>query len=230
MIEPRRMSREGRTPRAASDHRDGPLRHVRSLPRIALAMVLTACSSIPSAVTSPATSVDIHVPPLPPVTEGKHRWNLHDAESRIDIETGELLQTYRSNVPRFRGSIGGKPERLTIDFDLRSLVSETQVSTAIIQELYLETGQYPIAHLDVVLEGTTAKGTLELHGVRRNIRFPITVERGPSKVRVRTAFTLKRHDFAMVNRGGPDWIAHENIAIGFDLVAAPERVIVEEVN
>jgi polyisoprenoid-binding protein YceI len=229
MIEPRRMRREGRSPGAASDDRDPPLRHARSLPRIALLFFLTACHGLPQAVTSPIVST-VDVPALEPVTSTRHRWNVHDAESRIDIESGELWATFRSSVPRFRGFIGGKPERLTIDFDLRSLVSETRVSAAIIQEDYLEVDTYPVAHLDVVLRDASANGILELHGVRRNIRFPITIERTPGKVRIRSAFTLKRHDFGIVNLAGPDWMARENIAVGFDLVAAPERVTVEEID
>jgi hypothetical protein len=41
--------------------------------------------------------------------------------------------------------------------------------------------------------------------------------------------TLERHDFNIVNVAGWDSIARENVGIAFDLVAAPERVTVEEV-
>jgi polyisoprenoid-binding protein YceI len=229
MIESRCMRRECGSPRTASDDRDRPACHARSLPRIALVFLLTACSGLPQAVTSPMVPT-VDVAPPPPVIRDKHRWNIHDTESRIDVETGELMATFRSKVPRFRGFIGGKPERLTVEIDMRSLESESRVSTAIIQENYLEIDTHPMAHLDVVVEGNTASGTLELHGVRRHIRFPITVARSANKVRMRTAFTLKRHDFGIVNVGGWDWIARENIAVDLDLVAAPERVTVEELD
>jgi polyisoprenoid-binding protein YceI len=215
MIEPRRMRREGRTPGAASDDRDRPLPHARSLAWIGLALFATAstaCSSIP--------------------------------QSQIGIESGELMMSFRSTVPRFRGfitsnprclvaSLGGgrcaSPERAVVDVDLRSLHNDSRVVAAIIQEQYLEVDRYPIAHIDVSIAGGKARGTLELHGVRRAIEFPVIVDRSPSKVRIRSAFTLKRHDFGIVRVGGWDWIARENVAIDFDLVAAPERVSVEEV-
>lgn len=140
------------------------------------------------------------------------------------------MASFRSTVPRFRGFISRSGDRAVIDFDLRSLHNTSRVVAAIIQEQYLEVDRYPIAHCDVRLADGKARGILELHGVRRNIEFPVTVERSPKMVRVRSAFTLKRHDFGIVRIGGWDWIAHENVEIAFDLVAAPERVTAEEVD
>lgn len=139
------------------------------------------------------------------------------------------MASFHSTVPSFRGFVTSNPDRAIVDVDLRSLHNDSRVVAAIIQEQYLEVDRYPFAHIDVVIAGGTARGTLELHGVRRKIEFPITVDRSSDKVRIRTAFTIKRHDFGIVRIGGWDWIAHEDVAIDFDLVAAPERVTAEEI-
>jgi polyisoprenoid-binding protein YceI len=138
------------------------------------------------------------------------------------------MASFHSTIPRFRGYVTSNPDRAVIDIDLRSLHNGSRVVAAIIQEQYLEVDRYPMAHVDVFFADGRARGTLELHGVRRKIEFPVTVERSANKVRMRSAFTLKRHDFGIVRIGGWDWIAHENVAIDFDLVAAPERVTAEE--
>lgn len=184
-----------------------------------------------TAPITPATPTTISlVDAAPPTAAGRtQRWNIHDAESSVGVESAEAMATFRSRVRRFRGYVTSRPDRLIAEFDLRSLENPSRVVTAVIQEDYLETDTHPFARVDVVIDHDEANGTLELHGVRRSIRFPITIERSPARVRVRSAFTLKRHDFGIVKLSGMDWIAREEVAIAFDIVAAPERVSVEEI-
>lgn len=199
-----------------------------------LLLFLIACGGVPAAVTSPIapSAVSVNVAPLPEPDAPRRgqRWSFHDNESRLGITSGELMATFHSRVTRFRGFISSNPDRVTIDFDLHSLENGSSVVAEIIKYDYLEVDRYPTAHVDVVVANGIAKGVLELHGVRRNIEFPITFERAPGRVRARSAFTLRRHDFDIVKLSGWDWIARENVEIDVDLVAAPERVVVEELN
>jgi polyisoprenoid-binding protein YceI len=91
----------------------------------------------------------------------------------------------------------------------------------------LEVYKHPRVEFDgdsAVAEGNGYRvfGTLNFHGVSRQINFPVTVERKANHVRVRGEFSIKLSDYKL-KRPTLLWIpTAENLRIDLDVAAAEE--------
>ena len=69
-------------------------------------------------------------------------------------------------------------------------------------------------------DGYSVTGTLDLHGVTKNISFPATIEVSDDGVRAQAEFVIKRFDFGIVYPGKADDLIRDEVVIRLDLQAS----------
>lgn len=149
-----------------------------------------------------------------------------------DVITGEHRMTFE----RWVAIIDTTPSlSLRGEVDMTSLRASPDALASYARRKILEVDRYPRAVLSCALRpldvraGTYAvEGELELHGVRRPIRFVGSVERRGDDFRFRAELMMSRAAFDV--RVPPPWdaLVKDEIRVVIDAVASPERITVEE--
>ena len=93
---------------------------------------------------------------------------------------------------------------------------------------FFEVAQFPEARFEVTdfkkepEPKATISGNLTLHGVTKNITFPVTVTEGTDSVKVDAKFNINRKEFGTVYPGKPDDLIRNEVVIEFKLEATPD--------
>jgi polyisoprenoid-binding protein YceI len=151
----------------------------------------------------------------------------------VDIVTGNHTLVFHD----FRGSLvvedPGATGRLTLDVDLRTVTSTSELVTEIIRDELLEVYNHPRARLVAALQPgrepdeRVVQGNMLLHGVERGIRFVGTLRREGEGYRFTTAFDMSRSGFGIRRDPDLDWMINDDFRVQFDLLAKPEKTTVE---
>lgn len=138
------------------------------------------------------------------------RYELRDADLRVetDVSAGKA---YTLSFPSGRGTMtisASVPESssLSLDVDMASATSSWQVVADVAKERFLHTDQYPRA---TILSRSLARGPhglevwidFTLHGTKRTIIVPASVELSACRARFSFEFSFNRHDFGIVDSG-----------------------------
>jgi polyisoprenoid-binding protein YceI len=65
------------------------------------------------------------------------------------------------------------------------------------------------------------KGTLDMHGVKKDVTVPVKAEQSADGVRATSEFTINRHDWGVSYRGAADDLIRDNVLIKLDLMFPP---------
>lgn len=93
---------------------------------------------------------------------------------------------------------------------------------------FFDVEKFPQATFDVTgfkKDSPTAynvSGNFTLHGITKNISFPVTVSQTGDNVKIDAKFDIKRKDFGIVYPGKPDDLIRDEVVIEFKLEAKPE--------
>lgn len=151
----------------------------------------------------------------------------------VDIVTGNHTLVFHV----FRGSLvvedPAATGRLTLDVDLRTLTSSSDLVAGIIKDELLEVHDHPRARLVAAFQPgrepdeLTVQGNMLLHGVERGIRFIGTLRREGEGYRFSTVFDMSRSGFGIRRDPDLDWMINDDFRVQFDLLAKPEKATVE---
>jgi polyisoprenoid-binding protein YceI len=151
----------------------------------------------------------------------------------FDIATGGHTLVFRD----FRGSLAvgdsAATGKLTLNVDLRTLTTRSEMAEGIIKDELLEVYAHPRARLTAALgpgeetDERVVRGNMLLHGVERGISFVGTVRREGEGYRFSTVFHMSRSAFAIKRTPEMDWMIFDDFRVEFDLLATPEVVTVE---
>src|SRR6185295_16300778 len=91
---------------------------------------------------------------------------------------------------------------------------------------FFDVQKYPKAHFEstsITPGGSagathTITGLLDLHGVKKTIKFPATINVSPKEVRVKSEFALNRKEFGIAYPGAPDDLIRDDVLMKLDLV------------
>ena len=70
--------------------------------------------------------------------------------------------------------------------------------------------------------GYEVTGDLDLHGVKKSITFPATVQVSPDEITLKAEFFIKRFDFKIEYPGKADDLIRDEVVIRLDLIAKPK--------
>lgn len=122
---------------------------------------------------------------------------------------------------------GGAVRSAKVVIDVTSIFSDSEKLTKHLKDPdFFDVGTFPTATFDLtsVAEGGdgaathTVTGTLDLHGVQKEISFPATVTAGEGAATIAAEFLLNRKDFGMAYPGKPDDLIREEVLVKGELV------------
>jgi polyisoprenoid-binding protein YceI len=174
--------------------------------------------------------------PTPTAAAGAESLAIDTASSKIDWVASKVTKSHTGKFKQFNGTIelpGGKPEagKVTVEIDMASIESDTEKLTTHLKNAdFFDVAKYPKATFtstEVKPGGTggathTVTGVLDMHGVKKTISFPATVNVSDSEVGVKAEFSINRQDFKVAYAGAPDDLIRDDVLLKLD-VKAPRK-------
>ena len=157
-------------------------------------------------------------------------------KSSIDFVAAKVTRDHKGKFNNFDGAIeyaGGKPSSVSFDIDLTSVETDTEKLTAHLKTPdFFDVAKYPKATFTSTSlteapagspGGTTheLRGTLDLHGVKKEVTIPVKAEVTPDGVRTTSEFTINRHDWTIDYKGMADDLVKDNVLIKLNLLFPP---------
>ena len=156
-------------------------------------------------------------------------------KSKIDWTAGKITRDHVGSFKNFDGWIeyaGNTPTRLAFDIDLNSVEADDPKRTGHLKSPdFFDVAKNPKAtfvssSIEPATGGAagvthTVKGTLDLHGVKKEVTIPVKAAVNADGVRTTSEFTINRHDWGISYRGAADDLIKDNVLIKLDLAFPP---------
>jgi polyisoprenoid-binding protein YceI len=163
----------------------------------------------------------------------------------FDPATGSSLQFVGHKVTgkhdgkfeKWKGSatlVHGKIEggKVTVDVDMTSVkTDEGELDGHLKTKDFFDVEKFPTAKFEAteITAGgekgatDTLSGTLELHGVKKNIKFPATVTISDKEITAKSDFVINRQDFGIAYPGKADDLIKDEVELKLDLKAPRKK-------
>lgn len=154
--------------------------------------------------------------------------------SSIGFAGSKITRSHNGGFNSFTGEItlvDGRPEasRVTVEIDTTSLWADNERLTGHLKSAdFFDVASHPRATFESTAiepaeSGYRVTGNLDLHGVRRSITFPATIEVADDEIRAMAEFFIKRFDFDISYKGAADDLIRDEVVIKLQLVAVPPQ-------
>ncbi|HEX7808143.1 MAG TPA: YceI family protein [Thermoanaerobaculia bacterium] len=162
--------------------------------------------------------------------------NVLKEKSSINFVGAKVTRDHKGKFNSFDGTItyaGGQPQGVKFDIDLNSIETDTpDLTKHLLSADFFDVAKYPKAtftstSLTALPAGSPngatheLKGTLDLHGVQKEVTIPVTATTTPEGVRTQSEFTINRHDWGINYKGMADDLIKDNVLIKLDLLFPP---------
>ena len=152
--------------------------------------------------------------------------------SKIEFVASKVTRSHQGSFKKFTGKIelvsSSVPDsRVSIDIDTASVETDTPELTAHLKTPdFFDVAKYPKAtFVSTKIESNTSAGgnsytvtgNFDLHGQRKSISFPATIELTPDKATMNAEFAINRKDFGIVYAGKADDLIRDAVVIKLDL-------------
>jgi polyisoprenoid-binding protein YceI len=153
--------------------------------------------------------------------------------SKIDFVASKVTRSHNGSFQKFSGSIdlvNNKPEesRVNIDIEANSVMTDEPDLTKHLQTPdFFDVAKFPKANFtSTKIEPAGANynitGNFDLHGVKKAITFPATIQVAPDKVTVSAEFSINRKDWNLTYPGKADDLIRDGVVIKLS-VNAPRK-------
>jgi len=155
--------------------------------------------------------------------------------SKIDFVASKVTRSHNGSFKRFSGTIdlvSTKPEdsRVMIDIEANSVETDEPDLTKHLQTPdFFDVAKFPKATFtSTKIEPATSGGThnitgnFELHGIKKAVTFPATIQIADDKVTVQAEFAINRKDWGLVYPGKADDLIRDDVVIKLN-VNAPRK-------
>ena len=164
------------------------------------------------------------------------RANVIKEKSKIDWVAAKVTRDHKGSFKNFDGWIeyaGTAPQKISFDIDLNSVETDTEKLTGHLKSPdFFDVAKFPKATFTSTSltpaeanepNGTThmLTGTLDLHGVQKEVVIPVKAEQSAEGVRATSEFTINRHDWGISYKGAADDLIKDNVLIKLDLMFPP---------
>lgn len=206
----------------------------RRFAAFALLGLLVACDSeiddktaatvkeAPAAAPAKAPADPAPAPAKAPSAVPEGAWTLA-ADSSIEWIGAKVTKDHPGGFKALSGHASvadGALKSATVVIDLASLYSDhPKLEKHLKSDDFFDIAQFPTSTFEItgVGEGqggqSTVTGTLDLHGVKKEISFPATVAVDGAKASVTAEFTLNRGDFGMTYPGKADDLIRDEVLV-----------------
>lgn len=196
--------------------------------------LLAACAN-PADNAPKAVVSDAATPAVMSTTQGTKIPFAADS-STLDFTGSKVTGIEQGSFKKFTGAIDlvdGKPEksRVEVAIDLNSLETKIGKLTEHLKSPdFFDVAKFPqatFASTEIKPGGEkgathTITGTLDLHGVKKTVTFPATINVAADTVSVVSEFAINRKDFGIVYAGKADDLIRDEVVLKL-AVKAPRR-------
>jgi len=173
----------------------------------------------------------VQLPAAP--TEAGVNYAFSEAASQLAWVGAKLTGKHDGSFGKFSGQIllvGGDPTKssVTVNVVAASLAADQEKLTGHLKSPdffdveHFPTVRFQSSKIEAGGEASathTVTGNLELHGVKKSIRFPATIAVSGDGVSVKSEFGINRKDFGIVYPGKPDDLIKDEVLIRLNIVA-----------
>lgn len=199
---------------------------------LALAVVISACAN-PAADKPHATVAEATQTPEAAKTAGAETLAITPENSKIEFVGSKVTGSHNGGFKQFSGTIelakeGVEKSRVTIDIDTNSIFTDTDRLTAHLKTPdFFDVAKYPKANFTStkIEPSTTAgathmvTGNLEMHGVKKTVSFPATIQVAADAVTVNAEFAVNRKDFGINYAGKADDLIRDEVVMKLTIKA-----------
>src|SRR5882672_10119441 len=156
--------------------------------------------------------------------------------SKVEFIAAKVTRSHNGSFKEFTGAIdlvnnSVADSRVTIDIQMSSVVTDEDDLTKHLQTPdFFDVAKYPKATFTstkiapILSPGTSGvsydvSGNFDLHGIKKTITFPATIEVAPDSVSVNAEFAINRKDFGIVFQNKADDLIRDGVVIKLTLKA-----------
>jgi polyisoprenoid-binding protein YceI len=162
---------------------------------------------------------------------GAEKLAISPENSKVEFVAAKVTRSHDGSFKQFTGSIDLVPNKLedsrvTIDIMTDSLMADDDGLTKHLKTAdFFDVSKYPKATFtSTKIEPANAggathnvTGNLDLHGVKKSIAFPATIQVAPDSVTVNAEFSINRKDFGINYAGKADDLIRDGVVIKLTL-------------
>ncbi|MBL8204813.1 MAG: YceI family protein [Blastocatellia bacterium] len=202
----------------------------------AVLVMFSACANpadnAPKAVVSEAASPAVSTAAKAPATQGT-KLAFANESSTINFVGSKVTGIEEGSFKKFSGAIDlvdNKPEKSSVNvtIDLSSVEAKIGKLTEHLKSPdFFDVAKYPqatFASSEIKSGGEkgathTVTGTLDLHGVKKTVTFPATINVAADAVSVASEFAINRKDFGIVYAGKADDLIRDEVVLKLSVKA-----------
>lgn len=186
-------------------------------------------NEVPAQATQESISAPVQPIPEAAPTEQVKIFALTD-DSYIGFEGSKVTGTHTGGFGKYVGTVS-VPDgdllkaRIEIEIDTRSLFSDAPgLTTKLKSADFFDVESFPTSTFTSTAiaktnDGYAVTGNFNLHGVTKNITFPMTINLGQDKLTAETEFSIRRFDFDIRYPGKADDLIRDEVLILLDIEA-----------
>jgi polyisoprenoid-binding protein YceI len=208
--------------------------------RIVLATTLAGIGLLTFACANPAAnkpkaSVGNAAPESSPAAGPGEKLNISPANSKVDFVAAKVTRSHNGSFKQFTGTINlvnnsAENSQVTIEIEANSVETDEPDLTKHLQTPdFFDVAKFPKASfVSTKIEPITSGGThnitgnFELHGIKKAITFPATIQVTPDNVTVNAEFAINRKDWGLTYPGKADDLIRDGVVIKLN-VSAPRK-------
>ena len=206
---------------------------MRSYLSIAILMIIAALTygcADPSANKQKATVANAQQESNTPKSSGIETLKISPETSKVEFVASKVTRSHNGSFKQFSGQIDLDPNniaasRVTIDIETSSVVADDdQLTTHLKTPDFFDVAKFPKAtFVSTKIEPASGAqnfnvtGNFDLHGVKKSISFPATINVTPDSVTVNAEFSINRKDFGIVYAGKADDLIRDGVVIKLNL-------------
>ena len=196
---------------------------------VILAALTYGCAN-PAANKPKATVANAAPESNPAKPAGAERLVISPENSKVEFVAAKVTRSHQGSFKQFAGTIDFVPNntessRVTIDIDTASVITdEDQLTGHLKTPDFFDVAKYPKAtFVSTKIQpnessGTqTVTGNFDLHGVKKSITFPATIQIGPDSLSVSAEFAINRKDFGLLYPGKADDLIRDGVLVKLTL-------------
>jgi polyisoprenoid-binding protein YceI len=194
-----------------------------------------ACSD--PAANKPKASVGNAAPESGAAKTGGETLTISPENSKVDFVAAKVTRSHTGGFKQFSGTVdlvnnSAEQSIVTINIDTASVTTDDDQLTAHLKTAdFFDVAKYPKAtFVSTRIEPNTANGAthtitgnFDLHGVKKSISFPATIQLSPDSVSANAEFSINRKDFGINYPGKVDDLIRDGVVIKLTIKAPHKK-------
>ena len=204
------------------------MRRYLTITILSIAAVITYACANPAANKPKATVANAEPESNPAKLAGAETLKISPENSKVEFVAAKVTRSHDGSFKQFAGAIdlvNNKIEssRVTIDIQANSVVTDEPDLTKHLQTPdFFDVAKYPKAtftstKIEQADGNYKVTGNFDLHGIKKLITFPATIQVASDSVSVNAEFSIDRRDFNLLYPGKADDLIRDRVVIKLTL-------------